>query len=341
MSRIPVEVPTGAIRYNTDSNKMECFDGQKWWEISVSNSDLNGGSRGFWAGAGSYSAPAWNYSNVINMVTISTAGDATDFADLTQGVREVGGSSASRTRAIRAGGTISGSNTDTIDYFTMALQANAIDFGNLTANRWNFGASVTGSQTRGVMSFGKDASGDSDVMEYVTIASTGNAVDFGNLITARHTGQGASSPTRTLFWGGFNSGTRLANIDFVNTATTGNALDFGDQSQAQARGGCTGNSVRCLYGGGEDESSTTTRVQTVMFATTGDATDFGDIVSKNVEYASACSSPTRGVWGGGSPGTNNVISYRTIATLGEGVDFGDLVNGGQSRGAMSNGHGGL
>ena len=38
-------VPTGAIRYNTDSNKMECFDGTKWWQIAVSSPDLNGGTR--------------------------------------------------------------------------------------------------------------------------------------------------------------------------------------------------------------------------------------------------------------------------------------------------------
>ena len=46
MSMIPVEVPTGAIRYNTDSNKMECFDGTKWYEISVSSPDLGAGARG-------------------------------------------------------------------------------------------------------------------------------------------------------------------------------------------------------------------------------------------------------------------------------------------------------
>ena len=46
MSNIPQEVPTGAIRYNTDSNKMECFDGTKWYEISVSSPNLDGGARG-------------------------------------------------------------------------------------------------------------------------------------------------------------------------------------------------------------------------------------------------------------------------------------------------------
>ena len=39
-------IPTGAIRYNTDSNKMECFDGTQWWQIAVSSPDLDGGARG-------------------------------------------------------------------------------------------------------------------------------------------------------------------------------------------------------------------------------------------------------------------------------------------------------
>ena len=50
MSLPPVTVPTGAIRYNTDSNKMECFNGTKWWEISVSSPDLDGGARGLTSG---------------------------------------------------------------------------------------------------------------------------------------------------------------------------------------------------------------------------------------------------------------------------------------------------
>ena len=74
MSIIPQEVPTGAIRYNTDSNKMECFDGTKWWQVAVRSPDLNGGVRGVWAGGSS--------TNTIQYVNISTQGDAVDFGDL-------------------------------------------------------------------------------------------------------------------------------------------------------------------------------------------------------------------------------------------------------------------
>ena len=338
----PIEVPQGAIRLNTDSQKLEFYAQDQWWEMATDVPTLDGGARGFWSGAGSYPGSSWNMSNVINMVTIPTAGNATDFGDLTQSVREIPASSASRTRAIRAGGNIGPAHTDTIDYFTMAQQGNATDFGNLTANFLGFGASPTGSETRGIFNFEyDDGRNNNDTIEYVTIASTGNSNDFGNLSTARHTQQGSSSPTRTLFWGGMNP-SRLTVIDYITTATTGNATDFGDLVIAQSRGGVTGNSIRGIYGGGEDDSSLTTRAQTVLYATLGNSVEFGDVANKNVEYASACSSPIRGVWGGGSPGAgNNVITYRTIATSGSGVDFGDLTNVGQSRAAASNAHGGL
>ena len=78
MSIIPVEVPTGAIRYNTDSNKMECFNGTKWMQVSVSNPDLNGSARATFSGG---QTPSSNY-NIIDYITISTTGNATDFGDL-------------------------------------------------------------------------------------------------------------------------------------------------------------------------------------------------------------------------------------------------------------------
>ena len=46
MSFIPQEIPTGAVRYNTDSNKMEVYIGSTWMEVAVSTPNLDGGARG-------------------------------------------------------------------------------------------------------------------------------------------------------------------------------------------------------------------------------------------------------------------------------------------------------
>ena len=39
-------IPEGAIRFNTDSSKMEVWNGQKWMIVSVSSPNLDGGARG-------------------------------------------------------------------------------------------------------------------------------------------------------------------------------------------------------------------------------------------------------------------------------------------------------
>ena len=83
MSIIPVEVPTGAIRYNTDSNKMECWIGTKWMQIAVSSPDLDGGARGVYMGGD----PGSGATDVIQYLTIPTAGNTIDFGNLTQSRR--------------------------------------------------------------------------------------------------------------------------------------------------------------------------------------------------------------------------------------------------------------
>ena len=136
MSIIPVEVPTGAIRYNTDSNKMECFNGTKWYEVSVTTPDLDGGARAVFPGG--HAPPAATNSNVIDFVTISSQGNAADFGDLdgSDGRAQCAGFS-SRTRGCIAGGENPGIK-DTIDYFTMASKGNSLDFGTLLASNRAF-----------------------------------------------------------------------------------------------------------------------------------------------------------------------------------------------------------
>ena len=57
MSINPRETPEGAIRYNTDSNKMEVWIGDKWKIVSTGSPNLDGGARGvFFGGAPSNNA---------------------------------------------------------------------------------------------------------------------------------------------------------------------------------------------------------------------------------------------------------------------------------------------
>ena len=41
-------IPEGAVRYNTDSNKMEVYIGDTWMQVAVSSPNLDGGARGLY-----------------------------------------------------------------------------------------------------------------------------------------------------------------------------------------------------------------------------------------------------------------------------------------------------
>ena len=80
MSNIPQQIPEGAIRYNTDSNKMEVWIGDKW--MIVATSSPSEGVRGVFMG-GFRDQPVNNTTfDTIDYITISSAGDAIDFGDL-------------------------------------------------------------------------------------------------------------------------------------------------------------------------------------------------------------------------------------------------------------------
>ena len=122
------KIPTGAIRYNTDSNKMECFDGTKWWQVAVSSPDLDGGARGLIA---SGRIASGNPSDVIDYITITSAGNATDFGNVAQAAESLfNGECGSKVRMIKWGG-YPGSHVNTIEYITFSSLGDGKDFGDV------------------------------------------------------------------------------------------------------------------------------------------------------------------------------------------------------------------
>jgi len=95
---------------------------------------------------------------------------------------------------------------------------------------------------------------------------------------------------------------------------------------------------RGLFGGGSANSNV---IDFVTIASAGNATDFGDLTVAR-QYLAACSSTTRGLFGGGYGSANsNVIDFVTIATTGNATDFGDLTVTRHVLAGLSNSHGGL
>ena len=165
-------IPSGSIRFNTDSSKMEIYNGDKWWEIdSTSPQEQTGGTRGVLFGGGDPGR-----DDVIQYINIDTTGDAVSFGSLAAGNVFGAGAVGSRTRGV----FWAGENQYTkLDYVTFASTGNATSFGTGTSNN---GGSGVNNSTRGV--FGISGS---NALEYITIASTGNATDYGDLTAARAT----------------------------------------------------------------------------------------------------------------------------------------------------------
>ena len=80
MSLPPVEIPLGAMRFNSDSQKLEYFNGQVWMQVHTFSPNLDGGARGVFMGNFTEVSPG--STGTIDYVTISSQGNATDFGDL-------------------------------------------------------------------------------------------------------------------------------------------------------------------------------------------------------------------------------------------------------------------
>ena len=68
-----------------------------------------------------------------------------------------------------------------MDYITIGITGNALDFGDLSTAR--NGTVGTSNGYRGLFGGGYPST---DTMDYITIATLGNATDFGNLSQARY-----------------------------------------------------------------------------------------------------------------------------------------------------------
>ena len=336
----PSNCPVGSIRFNTDSAKLEYFDGLQWLELEAFNVELgvNGalGNRGLFGGGLTPTRV-----NTINFITISSTGNATDFGDLTQARQGLAACSSS-TRGVFAGGQTPVGISNVIEYVTISSTGNAQDFGDLSAAKRYL--SACSSSTRGVFGGGDSVPVLVNVLEYITIASTGDAKDFGDLTGGKGYMGAFSSSTRGIFAGGYTNSpaaTRNNVIEFITISTTGNASDFGDLSATKDSPGSCSNSTRGIIAGGYVVPGGVNTIEFITISTLGNASDFGDLTVVRA-YLGACSSSTRGVFGGGyAPGNVNTIDYVTILTTGNAVDFGDLLSTTFELAACSNGHGGL
>ena len=340
------EIASGSIRFNTDSRKMEIWNGEQWWEIdSTSPEEQTGGTRGFLVGG---TTPG-SFTNRIERFNIDATGNNVDFGNLLSAT-SLKANTSDRTRLVSFGDYNSPDTTmvNTLEFITMASDGDSIDFGDMSEGRYS--AQPVNNSTRGVYMGGTNVynsiSGTINNIEFITIQSTGNSVDFGDMSTKTSTGQGFSSPTRGISAGGTNpsGGGRQNLIQFITISSLGNTQEFGEliKNAAFSCANTASNSIRGLITVNNTASSTyENTIQYVTIATMGDAQDFGDLI-RGSEWCCGMASPTRAVFH--NPGGNadqEYLEYSQIMTLGNSVDFGDITQDVSRTSAGSNAHGGL
>ena len=336
----PIEVPQGAIRLNTDSQKLEFFAQDRWYQMATEFSSPIAGRGLMFSG---YVSPS--NTNIIDYINIQTTGDSVDFGDLTDNDTDFGSGYGNQTRAVYAGGQ--NPLTDVISFVTIATQGNAADFGDMLSSQ-AFSVGFVGDSSRAVLGGGITPS-VTDTMQFITMASTADAIDFGNLTQGRQSGQSVNSRTRGIYGGGGQPAPNAHNImDFITIQSTGDALDFGDLASAGRLGGSVCNAVRGIFAGDYGVGSPypqTNVIQFITMASTGNAQDFGDLMQPINDSTGQMCDSTRGVFVHGyspSPhGYNNAMSYINIATKGNSVNFGDRTSNTAGTGRASNTHGGL
>ena len=252
-------------------------------------------------------------------------GDTLNWTQIEMTSPDLGGGTGSNigtaARGFHAGGGQSPAQINVIEFITISTLGDGTDFGDTTYKAMQLSTGVS-SRTRGIFAGGY-AGGRVNIIDYITMATAGDAADFGDLTQIREGVAGGSNETRGIFCAGWVNPAATNIIDYITIAATGNAVDFGDNTQASNQNAGVNSSTRMVVRGANNNT-----ISYSTMATTGDAADFGDFTAA-VDYGlgGVCNS-TRGIFGGGHPGSGalNTMQYITIATLGNGIDFGDLTS---------------
>ena len=324
------------------------FSGTSGMQLPSGPTEYRGG-RGRGVLAGGYMAPALSASYfLMNVVEISTLGNATEFGYLAQNkaVEDYvsgAGVVSSSTRGVVLGGSFQPSLAGeyTMQYYNFSSLGGSSDFGGVLKQQthWMTGFS---DGVRGVTAGGL---GPLNAMEYITIATNGDANDFGDLTTPCRLPSAAASPTRGIIFSGNNPGL-LNNIDYATIATRGNAQDFGEMIVTTNTSASCASPTRAVTGHGYTTGGGSTNVmQYVTIASKGNTTDFGDL-HRQAAAAASFSNHTRGIFNGGyttpAGATVNRMDYITIATTGDAADFGDTtIDGYRNHTGASDSHGGI
>ena len=334
----------GMMRFNTDLNTMEFYNGNEWKQFNY-QADIkrSPSSRGRVLNFGGRDGPG-NRVSTISFLNIMTFGKSQHFGNLTAVRRQIGACS-SEIRALTMGGSGPGGDVNEIAYHTIASEGNSIDFGNLQGTKQTCHA--LSSSTRGI-AYGSGGSPYNQI-DYVEISTLGDALDFGDTAVAARMGAPASSPVRGFKTGGTDDSISRSEKEFITISSKGNGTEFGDALISGPAGSGASNNIRAVIAGGYDYVSPNAKYRDIEYfnmISLGESIYFGDLgrLSSNPSFGNAANQ-VRALFTGGyntdGSAITNTIDFITFATTGNAQDFGDLSEALGQVSNTSDSHGGL
>jgi len=263
--------------------------------------------------------------NTMDFVAINSAGNASDFGELSR-VSTEADSASNGTRGVYFGGLVPGA-TNIIDYITIGSTGNGTDFGDLGTASFSFAALSDGYKalTTGGRS---DTANEQLPFQHVNITTTANAVDSGGLSSTaqnKASNSGASNGSRGVYYMAGHGPTDMPDtIESVTISSSSNGVDFGNLTQGRHYPAGTDDGSRALHAGGNAPPYVDT-IDYLVIGTAANSTDFGEL-STGYTSGSAVSNGSRGLFSTfETPTANvNVIEFRLIPIVGDSADFGDL-----------------
>ena len=168
------------IQYMTLASQGNASDFGNITVARAAGNAASDGTRGYFAQGFSFSGSATRH-NTIDVVTIDTAADSTDFGDAGRSSNS-GGAMGTDFRWVTFGGTSNGGSaggTSTIYYYPVGTTGTSAVFGSQLSSV-GYGQRGVTNNSRGLIVNQTDP--NTDTIQYIEIATLGNAVDFGNSI---------------------------------------------------------------------------------------------------------------------------------------------------------------
>ena len=222
-------------------------------------------------------------------------------------------------------GSTPNANQDTVDFWSIQVPANAVDFGNLAQGVLSdhHGAS-DGQRFVGIGGSGANAPVAANFLDYASFMTPANMIDFGDLVVARRHACAISGGTRGITSGGYAGPPGTTAIqEYFTLATTGNAIQWGTRTESLYDLGSGSDGSRGVMFGGEGPESTT--IDYVSIYQLGDAIDFGEMLLEG-RMNSGTQHGSRGYRNGGDVNDSayDGIEMFEIGTFGSAVDYGEI-----------------